>query len=649
MESKQMPFAYSFNVETPSQLVDIMTDQEVYLPMDIGLNQMANIRFIILTRRLHQIPFDIIKIDDYWFIEKVFYYDLKNYLKQGDRILIINKTMISNQLQEIDIFKLILHSSIPFIIWVTWDADTFLKYQTIFRQYENKHAYINAKAYLLQTYHYNDISLYDHLAFIIANTIQNPQNNIDNFFEKLNQYVQYPILQSNLRPTEDNTKLTMVKIHAQLLEGKQRDLLKSTDYMIKAVPDLIEMAYYCSSAGYGIHTTEIILIWSAMKRLNNEINCTEMKFWGKIFGLYCDYYIIQVQHEKEIPFDEIDICNQSRNRKYFSISKHLNQEQEKLSFEIPSEPHGIGTNQYTYFVTNSPGLPWIKLPDVKPIMIEYARKIRCLFTGCLLSKVNGFPPYPGLEKDYLRAQIARITATTHISPAGYYILTDNREEEEEISFNNERKDPNIILNSEYNNDSTHLITVEFLADINLQEWVHTLPEILLQGRTHFWRPPSTKTTNLSVADEEEDEETLDRNSIEIPAPLLQPIGDDKLLDTNQTPWSIGLTMSIMHEYSLCFVRSNIWPGAFTLGNAGNYFNLYVGWGQKYEQFNPSQPSLPENELKKQFIEQNDPTVEFEKAMEEAQRETALDLTSEEFTNEEEDDDNDEEIFTDEDY
>jgi hypothetical protein len=30
--------------------------------------------------------------------------------------------MISDQLQEEDIFKLILYSSIPFIIWVTWDA-----------------------------------------------------------------------------------------------------------------------------------------------------------------------------------------------------------------------------------------------------------------------------------------------------------------------------------------------------------------------------------------------------------------------------------------------------------------------------------------------------------------------------------------------
>jgi radial spoke head protein 4A len=107
------------------------------------------------------------------------------------------------------------------------------------------------------------------------------------------------------------------------------------------------------------------------------------------------------------------------------------------------EPHGIGVNQYTYFVTNSPGLPWIKLPDIKPAMISQARKIRCLFTGCLSSEIDGFSPYFGLEKEYLRAQIARISATTHISPAGYYLLTGNEgEEEDETSFNTERKGKN---------------------------------------------------------------------------------------------------------------------------------------------------------------------------------------------------------------
>lgn len=30
--------------------------------------------------------------------------------------------MICDQLKQEDIFKLILYSSIPFIIWITWDA-----------------------------------------------------------------------------------------------------------------------------------------------------------------------------------------------------------------------------------------------------------------------------------------------------------------------------------------------------------------------------------------------------------------------------------------------------------------------------------------------------------------------------------------------
>lgn len=56
--------------------------------MDISPNQMANIRLIILTHHLYQIPFDIIKIDDYWFVDKIFHPDLSYYLKEGDRLLV---------------------------------------------------------------------------------------------------------------------------------------------------------------------------------------------------------------------------------------------------------------------------------------------------------------------------------------------------------------------------------------------------------------------------------------------------------------------------------------------------------------------------------------------------------------------------------
>ena len=75
----------------------------------------------------------------------------------------------------------------------------------------------------------------------------------------------------------------------------------------------------------------------------------------------------------------------------------------------------------------------------------------------------------------------------------------------------------------------------------------------------------------------------------------------------------------------------------------NYYNLYIGWGQKYEQFNPSQPPLPEMEYAHEFLEIDDPSVELEKAREEAQRAYVA-----EFTSDEEEQEDYEETLTDED-
>ena len=43
-----------------------------------------------------------------------------------------------------------------------------------------------------------------------------------------------------------------------------------------------------------------------------------------------------------------------------------------------------------------------------------------------------YPPFPGNEANYLRAQIARISATTHISPLGYYMFEEEEEEDDDI-------------------------------------------------------------------------------------------------------------------------------------------------------------------------------------------------------------------------
>lgn len=47
-----------------------------------------------------------------------------------------------------------------------------------------------------------------------------------------------------------------------------------------------------------------------------------------------------------------------------------------------------------------------------------------------------YPTFPGNEKHYLRVQIARISAATHVSPIGFYKFPkgggDEEEEEEEV-------------------------------------------------------------------------------------------------------------------------------------------------------------------------------------------------------------------------
>jgi len=41
------------------------------------------------------------------------------------------------------------------------------------------------------------------------------------------------------------------------------------------------------------------------------------------------------------------------------------------------------------------------------------------------TQVESYPLFQGLEKHYLRAQIARITAATQISPRDYFVLNYN--------------------------------------------------------------------------------------------------------------------------------------------------------------------------------------------------------------------------------
>ena len=65
-----------------------------------------------------------------------------------------------------------------------------------------------------------------------------------------------------------------------------------------------------------------------------------------------------------------------------------------------------------------------------PAQISTAKVIRKVFTGDLDAEIISYPPFPGTERNYLRAQVARIAAGTQISPSNYYTTGDEEEEEE---------------------------------------------------------------------------------------------------------------------------------------------------------------------------------------------------------------------------
>ena len=84
------------------------------------------------------------------------------------------------------------------------------------------------------------------------------------------------------------------------------------------------------------------------------------------------------------------------------------------------EKRGKGLNENVFWVTNNLLSEWQRLPDVKVKDIVQARLIKKILTGNLDAPVNSYPFFSGKEEALLRAQIARITASTIIVPGGVY-------------------------------------------------------------------------------------------------------------------------------------------------------------------------------------------------------------------------------------
>lgn len=357
--------------------------------------------------------------------------------------------------------------------------------------------------------------------------------------------------------------------------------------------NLVADAAMFEAAGVGLSAGEMYGVMLAIKRLGeNEDNKVETaRFFGKILGTGADYYVFET-HLKE-----------------------KGEEKDPSEGEIPAEASGeAGANYYTYWVCNYLGGPFTKLPDCEPTTIKVARQIKKYFTGDLDAAVVAYPPFPGTEKDFLRAQIGRIASATVVCPLDYFKLAEDDGAEGEL--------PKI----EGDKKSEEYEAKAAAEMLNLENWCHRYHHIKPQGRCKFYEP------ELPEPDPEADEDQIERPEPEVSPPLLETLNNDgektpsevpdwgfaiakpAADDSEDTPppetrpaWATCTSTNVLGvQYPVVAVKSIKWPGAAAVYSEvgrkeggvpvdARFSNIYVGYGFENVQFEPPAPPKIEEE------------------------------------------------------
>ncbi|NXR29770.1 RSH4A protein, partial [Cinclus mexicanus] len=487
----------------------------------------------------------------------------------------------------------------------------------------------NAKAYLLKTSTKSGLNLYDHFANILTKILDEQPTNTVDIIENISKDVKWAQFRKKMDTLRDEhlilpTFEAAEKYKALFIkeDGEEEHEELEEEMGQPSLPNVMETAFYFEQAGIGLNKDESYYIFLALKNLINVQPIQTCRFWGKILGLEMNYIIAEVQlqegeEEEEIGEEGEETVDEGQKEvgevEEENEQKAKEAEQPKSTYkpppEIPKEANGTGTNKYVYFVCNEPGTPWVKLPPVTPAQIVCARKIKKFFTGRLDAPVVSFPPFPGNEANYLRAQIARISAGTHVSPTGFYQFANEDEEEDEGADTYEE-------NPEFEPPPVAEM-VESLAT-----WAHHVKGILNQGRC-VWINPSQKSEENEEEDEEEEEEEGDEQQEERGPPLLTLISEDEGMK-DIPAWTAQASTDLIPQYSVAILQSNRWPGAYAFASGRKFENIYFGWGHKYspESLTPALPPPAQAEFPSGpgITETVDPTVEEEMAFKAAQEE-----------------------------
>ncbi|KAJ9522652.1 hypothetical protein QJQ45_019729, partial [Haematococcus lacustris] len=303
--------------------------------------------------------------------------------------------------------------------------------------------------------------------------------------------------------------------------------------------DVVGDGMLLDAVGVGLGRAEMYNIALAVKKLGEDAKrgVARVRFFGKFFGLHADYYVFETELKEppEVP--------------------------DAPEGTVPFEPTGTGSNKYVYFVCNYLGGAMTQLPFVTPDQIKAARLIKKFLTGRLTSHVATYPQFPGTEANFLRAQIARIAATTVCAPSGLFLAGE---------------EPGVVETSE---DFAGFPGRELSSVVN---WVHRYPHMKKQGRCELFKrePPEGEEDTWEPSLEEQEEGPEPLSSLEQDAPLAD----------GSPAWAPLVSSSSEGvKFQIGGVRSNLWPGAFVAGADKRFCNIYVGWGIKNAPYVPMPP------------------------------------------------------------
>ncbi|CAH0400644.1 unnamed protein product [Chilo suppressalis] len=517
---------------------------------------------------------------------------------------------------------------------------------------------VMAKNFLKQQSAATGDTLYDHLVDVVHKILsQKPPDVVDQFeqyswavkqekfrpnFDLLNDVYLAPPQLALVRRLDEMFRLIASKNQKlDELGEEEQELDLEEDNVKPRVADLIEHNYYFREAGYGLPDSECYALYIALNMLAIKEPVATVRFFGKIYGTKANYYIAETDltieeldrrirefEMKDMPGEGEDMeegrAQEAEEQKEIMGEGEMREDKPKepVPPKLPPEPvstwqptppvpverPGQGVNKKVYWVCSQPGEPWVCLPDVTPQQLVVARLTARCMTGDLDAEVITFPPFEGTERNYLRAQLARLAAATAVSPQGFFTYGSG-EEEEDIDLEEGAGDMEFNPNPFYQGH-----TLKDLLDPNLTYWVHHGRHILKQGRTIWWNP------NADMQEEglEEEEDEGPPPAVPESGPsLFSPLAEDARVD-GMRAWTPRQSSALAPQRALAVIRSTLWPGAVAYATTGKRSEcMYVGWGLKAQipNWSPLQLPRPQDEypVGPEVMEMADPTFADEEA------------------------------------